>query len=276
MKRKISVAWAMIIAAIIGAAGTIAGPYVHPTIQTVTVTELSLLTVTVTSGPSFGTVPDVVGENIRTAERDVAGAGFRPNSLPAPSEYAYEKVFDQQPKGGARYPANEIVNLYFSAGNKTYPTLLELTWGEGVSWGPQGFEVKGALVNLQALGNRSLYVVLHRIPFGPFWVQERPRILPNGEWAASVSYGLPGLEVGTKFELFTIVTKEKLVPGESLSSLPPSEAIMPLQLLLSSTTTSTWTATSTWLPPTWLSRSTANVTYGQGQYIFPRVRQTFD
>lgn len=188
---------------------------------------------------SFGTVPGVVGEQYLTAEANVTNAGFRAYAKAYPSNYTDEHVFNQDPTGGTRYPLGDVVELDFSAGNRTYAYYTESFWGQGISWGQSGFSVKGQVANLQDLGNRTLYLALQVQPSlglsGPrFWVQQKPILMTNGTWIGQVSFGLQDLSIGNKFQLLSVITPEQLIPGQTLTALPIDSNIVALQLQLSS------------------------------------------
>ncbi len=207
------------------------------------------VTVTVTSN-SFNTVPNVIGENVRTAQKDVSNGGFVPNPLPKPTtQYPYEQVFDQHPSGGTRYPVNSVVDLVFSAGNQTYPNFLDIFWGDKIAWGEQGFQIRGELANPTSLGNRSLYLILHAPSSYSFWVQDKPNIFPDSTWVATVTYGLGDLQVGSNFILYAIVTPETLTPGQKLSSLPRADAVLPTELYLGDITGGKFTYSNSTLFP---------------------------
>lgn len=219
----------VIVAAIITGVFTQLG---HST-TTVTVTTPVTLAATSNTTTEFGTVPNVIGENIRTAQSEVSNSGFRPNPLASPSSQTYEQVYDQRPKGGTRYPNGGIVDLYFSAGNRSYATISSLSWGQkvelGISVGPK-FAVRGQLINSEYLGKNTLYVILNGTA-NRYWVQDKPIILANGTWIGTLSYGVEDLSNGFVFEIHAIITNQSLIPGENLTKIPQGQTIFSIKLV---------------------------------------------
>lgn len=95
------------------------------------------ITLTVSLGPDYRTVPDLTGKSLIDAKMTLTEAGFE---LAEPAQYGYsdniaeELVFDQEPKAESQAPRGAKVTVYLSKGpqpvEKEVPSLVGLTLDE--------------------------------------------------------------------------------------------------------------------------------------------------
>jgi serine/threonine-protein kinase len=74
----------------------------------------STVTITVSTGPSTATVPNVVGEQKQTAKSDLQAAGFHVNvqTVPVADPTQDNVVQDQDPAGGSNAPKDSTVTIF--------------------------------------------------------------------------------------------------------------------------------------------------------------------
>jgi hypothetical protein len=170
-------------------------------------------------------VPCVTRWDIEMAKQEVESRGLIADPQPYPSNETRNLVIDQNPQCGTAVPKGRVVLLIFSAGSEPYPAFADLKWGSKVDWAPEGFEVRGRILNFKEIGRLKLYVLVRSESAKLFWVQSTPAIGPDGAWVTRVSFGEKDVMVGGKFYLVAIITGEDLTPGQQILELPPSEAV---------------------------------------------------
>jgi serine/threonine-protein kinase len=76
--------------------------------------KASTVTITVSTGPSTATVPNVVGEQKQTAKSDLQAAGFHVNvqTVPVADPTQDNVVQDQDPAGGSNAPKGSTVTIF--------------------------------------------------------------------------------------------------------------------------------------------------------------------
>jgi eukaryotic-like serine/threonine-protein kinase len=122
-----------------------------PANQTSAVTnEISVI---VGSGPSSKQVPDVVGQNADSAQKNLAVYGFsKVSQAPVDSTRPAGDVIGTNPPAGADVPVDTIIELQISKGNQfIMPDLSGLVWTEAEpqlrALGWTGILIKGADVD---------------------------------------------------------------------------------------------------------------------------------
>ena len=68
----------------------------------------------------------------------------------------------------------------------------------------------------------EVWVIIHPLVVGGYWVQPRPSVRKDGSWKASVYVGRPGsIDIGKGFEMRAVANpREQLAEGEMLASWP--------------------------------------------------------
>jgi hypothetical protein len=228
LKSATITAISVIIVALISSATT----YVT-TRQTTTVTVTSTV-MTNTTYPQSAVVPNVVGQDYRTANLEISSERLTPRAIPVPGSNSKENiVFSQDPEGGTPVVVSTDVYFNYSIGNHTQAYFTSPFWGQGVKLVSGKLPVEGQLVNAQDLGNQTLYLVSQTssLTFGThYWVESKPSILPNGTWSAQISFGLEDLSFGSAFQLDAVLTSQPLTVGVAINSLPVNSTVTSIPL----------------------------------------------
>ncbi len=110
------------------------------------VDEGARITLTVSSGPGEATVPDVVGQGRRAANKALKAAGFRVEEQEEPStEIGENRVISSSPDAGQRLERGNVVTLTISTGpaSKAVPDVLRKSREDAsATLRDAGFEVR--------------------------------------------------------------------------------------------------------------------------------------
>jgi hypothetical protein len=206
----------MILVAVIGVLGIVAGAVIGPVIQH-----------WLGAPPSgYELVPYVVNLDINTAIKQVEKLGFRPGPEPHLNNTVLPNiVFAQIPAANTPLPPDEFVWMLFNAGNSSYPYFTGITPGSGVIWSQNGFSVQGNILNYQPSQGNLLFLLSQPATGGEFLVQDSPFVNVYGAWTGAVQFGGEQFKPGDEVKLILILTRQQLVLGQQLATLPRDSVV---------------------------------------------------
>jgi hypothetical protein len=176
------------------------------------------------------TVPNVVSDHVDQATLKIKEAYLIPRATYEPSKTVQKYVvFDQDPPAGIRVERGTVVIMSVSAGWLPSLVTTSVLTGDKISWGSSGFSLSGLSFGLENATGANMYVLVHSITLNKYWVQEPP-VMKAGTWEVRVRFGLQNIAIGEPFEVVTIMTYERLTPGDVLSSPPGYVAIDVVEL----------------------------------------------
>jgi len=93
--------------------------------------------------------------------------------------------------------------------------------GEMITWSPEGYYAKGTYSGLRP--GLNIYVIVHPLTTGQWWVQSTPSLSDEGTWETRVYFGTEELGAGEEYELYAVITELTLEKG-LLDKFPDSIA----------------------------------------------------